>query len=153
MSTTDTNVSQVIVNKLTKNQYDNATKSATEFYAVTDVDGESYSTSETLTGGTWIDGKPIYKKTYNVGVLVNGGGTISTSISSINHETVVELRGIAVNTTSHNARPLPLASTTLSDMVRLDVTNGDINVTTTAGSSWATPYTCYVTIWYTKTSS
>ena len=36
MSTTDTNVSQVIVNKLTKNQYDNATKSATEFYAVTD---------------------------------------------------------------------------------------------------------------------
>lgn len=36
MPTTDTNVSQVVVNKLTKAQYDSATKSATEFYAVTD---------------------------------------------------------------------------------------------------------------------
>lgn len=36
MATTDTNVSQVVVNKLTKAQYTAATKSPTEFYAVTD---------------------------------------------------------------------------------------------------------------------
>ena len=36
MATTDTNVSQVVVNKLTKAQYTAATKSSTEFYAVTD---------------------------------------------------------------------------------------------------------------------
>lgn len=37
MATTDTNVSQVVVNKLTKAQYTAATKSPTEFYAVTDA--------------------------------------------------------------------------------------------------------------------
>lgn len=36
MPTTDTNVPQVIVNKLTKAEYETATKSPTEFYAVTD---------------------------------------------------------------------------------------------------------------------
>ena len=36
MATTDTNVPQVIVNKLTQAQYDTAVKSPTEFYAVTD---------------------------------------------------------------------------------------------------------------------
>lgn len=38
MPTTDTSVAQVIVNKLTKAQYTAATKSPTEFYAVTDED-------------------------------------------------------------------------------------------------------------------
>lgn len=38
MPTTDTSVPQVIVNKLTKAQYTAATKSPTEFYAVTDED-------------------------------------------------------------------------------------------------------------------
>lgn len=38
MPTTDTSVPQVIVNKLTKAQYNAATKSPTEFYAVTDED-------------------------------------------------------------------------------------------------------------------
>ena len=37
MPTTDTSVPQVVVNKLTKAQYDAATKSPTEFYAVTDA--------------------------------------------------------------------------------------------------------------------
>lgn len=36
MATTDTNVPQVIVNKLTKAQYEAAVKDPTEFYAVTD---------------------------------------------------------------------------------------------------------------------
>lgn len=36
MATTDTNVPQVIVNKLTSAEYATATKSPTEFYAVTD---------------------------------------------------------------------------------------------------------------------
>lgn len=38
----------------------------------------SYSTTETLTGGTWIDGKPIYRKTFN---LNNFGGTYNDPIT------------------------------------------------------------------------
>ena len=39
MATSDTNVPQVIVNKLTMADYTTATKNANEFYAVTDLDG------------------------------------------------------------------------------------------------------------------
>lgn len=113
---------------------------------------DNYSTSEQKTGSTWIDGKPIYKKTYSMGALINGGGTLVQDISSLGFENVVELRGIAINPTSKNVRPLPLVSNGLSDMVRLDVTNNEIHVITTSGSSWSTTYNAYVTLWYTKTT-
>lgn len=112
----------------------------------------SYSTSEAATPFTWIDGKTIYKKTYSMGALVNGGGTLVQNISSLDFENVVELRGIAINTVSKNVRPLPLVSNGLSDMVRLDVSNNEIHVITTTGSSWPTAYNVYVTLWYTKTT-
>lgn len=47
MATTDTNVPQVIVNKLTSAEYATATKSPTEFYAVTD---EQIGTSDIANG-------------------------------------------------------------------------------------------------------
>lgn len=47
MPTTDTNVPQVVVNKLTKAQYEAATKSPTEFYAVSD---EQIGTSDIADG-------------------------------------------------------------------------------------------------------
>ena len=112
----------------------------------------SYSTTEQKTPFTWIDGKPIYQKTYSMGALINGGGTLVQNISSLDFENVVELRGIAINSTSKNVRPLPLVSNGLSDMVRLDVSNNEIHVITTTGSSWSTTYNAYVTLWYTKTT-
>jgi len=33
----------------------------------------SYSTTETLTGGTWIDGKPIYRKVYHFNTMLSVG--------------------------------------------------------------------------------
>lgn len=48
----------------------------------------SYSTEETLTGGTWIDGKPIYRKVYRG---VTDG--VSLGISSLDE--VVSLRAIS----------------------------------------------------------
>lgn len=47
MPTTDTNVPQVVVNKLTKAQYEAATKSPTEFYVVSD---EQIGTSDIADG-------------------------------------------------------------------------------------------------------
>lgn len=113
---------------------------------------DNYSTTEQKTSSTWIDGKPIYKKTYSMGALINGGGTLVQNISSLDFETVVELRGVAINPVSKNVRPLPLVSNGLSDMVRLDVSNNEIHVITTSGSSWSTAYNAYVTLWYTKTT-
>lgn len=47
------------------------------------ITANSYSTDETLTGGTWIDGKPIYRKVVNI-TDVNGYATYD--ISSLNIE-------------------------------------------------------------------
>jgi len=58
------------------------------------IDPASYSTDEKKTGGTWIDGKPIYKKTitYNTtGVLdftINTG--ISNGDSLVKFESIME---------------------------------------------------------------
>lgn len=38
---------------------------------------QSYSTTETLTGGKWIDGKPIYRKVVTGSATVSAGGTTS----------------------------------------------------------------------------
>ena len=48
----------------------------------------SYSTTETLTGGTWIDGKPIYRKVFS-------GDTWTTDIdvTSLNVDQPVKLEG------------------------------------------------------------
>lgn len=48
-------------------------------YSVSGGGGESYSTTETLTGGTWIDGKPIYKK---AGFLSGSTGTSEKILDS-----------------------------------------------------------------------
>ena len=53
---------------------------------------ESYSTDEVCTGGTWIDGKPIYRKTVQFNSLTTEAITIWKSV--------------------HRARLIPLSSTT-----------------------------------------
>lgn len=46
--------------------------------------GFSYSTNETLTGGTWINGKPIYRKVVYIGSLpANTASLFSHNISNI----------------------------------------------------------------------
>lgn len=46
--------------------------------------GFSYSTNETLTGGTWINGKPIYRKVVYIGsLLANTASFFSHNISNI----------------------------------------------------------------------
>ena len=57
--------------------------------------GESYSTNEQLTGGTWIDGKPIYRKSW----------TGTGNPSSFNHNIdslgdVIKIDGCFLNTSS-----------------------------------------------------
>lgn len=55
MPTTDTNVPQVVVNKLTKAQYEAATKEPTEFYMVTDEQIETSDIADGAVTATKID--------------------------------------------------------------------------------------------------
>lgn len=50
----------------------------------------SYSTTEMLTGGKWIDGKPIYRKVYNVNINAIVNGWVNTDISVTVMDTITK---------------------------------------------------------------
>ena len=45
------------------------------------ADALSYSTTEQLTGGKWIDGKPIYRKTFSASGISSQNITLSTELN------------------------------------------------------------------------
>ena len=55
------------------------------------ADSLSYSTSETLTGGKWIDGKPIYRKVIVRDVSGSLSGLVSISIGIANIDTPIRI--------------------------------------------------------------
>lgn len=74
---------------LMENQQDNVLKDVKDY-----VDNSnSYSTEEVKTGGTWIDGKPIYRKVLINTTLINGGeigwGGLESDITSLNIDNCV----------------------------------------------------------------
>ena len=115
-----------------------------------DSNDNSYSTDEKLTGKFWIDGKPIYRKVIDCGVMPNATSkTTAHNISNLG--TVVTLYGVGTTTASNNARvPLPRGSSGgATDGVDLyvDVANVTIRVAVNY-----TAYTAYVILEYTKTT-
>lgn len=51
----------------------------------------SYSTTETLTGGTWINGKPIYRKAYHFNTTLSVGQNIYTiDVGQANFDTLIK---------------------------------------------------------------
>ena len=108
-------------------------------------DALSYSTAEKLTGGRWIDGKPIYSRTISCGALGNGTHNIET----LTVEEVKFIKGFVVaQNDASNMRPLPLPDYSAST-IRVDVTDGVLRIITY--SSWS-GYDAYLTIEYTKTT-
>lgn len=55
--------------------------------------GINYSLEENLTGGTWIDGKPVYRKVVEHSFTATSTGTVSSSkdISNIPIESIINL--------------------------------------------------------------
>lgn len=100
-----------------------------------------YSTTEKIVG-TWIDGKPIYQKTFTGTSGANGADATFGSIS--NAETIVSLRGIVRNSNNmmHGA-PNP--------GIYLKYYNGNIQTYTSDAQFGNQP--CSITVQYTKTSS
>ena len=86
---------------LAENQQDNVLNDVKDY-----VDNSnSYSTEEVKTGGTWIDGKPIYRiiltNTENiVGNQVQWGGLQST-VASLSIDNCIECKGVTTNGFRH----------------------------------------------------
>lgn len=127
---------------LAENQQENVLNDVKEY-----VDSSnSYSTNEVKTGGKWIDGKPIYKKTIDCGALPN------TSYKNVNHnitnlDFVINCRGTA---RGGNYRiVLPNASANTANAVEIYVDEMYIVIQTGNDRSG---YNGYITIEYTKTT-
>ena len=107
-----------------------------------------YSTEEKIVG-TWIDGKPLYQKTINFGVLPNATTKeVAHNISNLGH--VVDIRGTSYTSTG-TFMPLPLmypSNETVNDTM-IQVFSDKIIMKNLADRS---VYSAYITLQYTKTT-
>lgn len=118
-------------------------------YKVSSGGGDNYSTEEQVIG-TWIDGKPLYRKTFDLG---NMGNPVSKSIdvSALNIKICTNMYGEMHHTSLSNYyRPLPMVdNSALSNNVRVDITSNILRVL--SSGDWGA-YDGTITIEYTKTT-
>lgn len=105
-----------------------------------------YSTEETIIG-TWIDGKPIYRKVYFINSLPNATtNDISHNLSDVNF---MRIYGIAYRDTDDFSLPLPSASSTSENNIFLGVLGDYIRITTGTDRS---ALSAHIILEYTKTT-
>lgn len=110
------------------------------------IDGvTSYSTTEQIIG-TWIDGKPIYRKVINVNSLPEA--TRTTITLDINYNKIITIRGMASNGTTHI--PIPWADeNNISNVMKCFVQENNLMIDT---GSDRTNYGAFFVVEYTKTT-
>lgn len=109
------------------------------------LNNPNYSTEEQKTGGTWIDGKPIYRKVVDCGALTNNTAkNIAHNIQNISF--VVDY--YAISTDGSEWIGIPASWTTASVGITIDPTNIIIRPYSDRRSYTTT----YAIIEYTKTT-
>ena len=118
-------------------------------YNLGDLGTEVYSTNETVIG-TWINGKPIYRKVIDFGALPNK--TIKSVAHNItNLDTITKLYGVANRDSDKTYLPLPSAnSSSIANNLYLYIFGNNVNVDT--GSNATSLNRAYIIIEYTKTT-
>ena len=111
----------------------------------------TYSLDEINTGKTWIDGKPIYKKIYDIGTLPNTGTKeIATGVDDLEH-LVCPIKGWTYKDNSIDSFPLPFVSTAgVTYFIDLCLTN-DNKIRIRTGND-RSDMKAYVILKYTKTT-
>lgn len=125
---------------LAENQQENVLNATKDY-----VDNSnSYSTDETLTGGKWIDGKPIYRKVVDCGAMPNN--TVKLVAHNIsNLDNTISISGYAKST----IETLPLPFSGILGVIEAYTNSTDIKI----GSSYDfSSYSGYVIVEYTKTT-
>jgi hypothetical protein len=112
--------------------------------------GNVYSTNE-IEIGRWINGKPIYRKTVDLGYLNSGIQEISHNISNVN--LIVNVESFFYNETNNTYFPIPRAYPTDVSLYQVSIDVGKEIITLTCGSNFnGTIFKGYATIEYTKTT-
>ena len=110
----------------------------------------SYSTDEVKTGEKWIDGKPIYRKVVDFGVLPNAT-TKTVTFDTVSADTWVNVMALA-KSTDGTVINIPYVDTSAaSHSIAYVINDGRIQVNT--GSVDRSGYNkCYFKLEYTKTT-
>ncbi len=113
------------------------------------IDSATYSTTEQVVG-TWIDGKPLYRKVY----IKNLSSGTETWIDDLNEKNPIRLEGYMFNDSTHTCQPLGQwanpTDSSYSSRIFCDTTTFKAQV----NSGWSrTAYTkVRAILWYTKTT-
>lgn len=108
-------------------------------------DSLSYSETEQATGGTWIDGKPIYRKVVDCGALPNNNlSSIAHNVSNIGK--ILNLSGYC----NYNATYLNIPYAAYNGEI-ISAYCDATHIRIRTNSDWSV-YTAYVIIEYTKTT-
>lgn len=126
---------------LAENQQENVLNAVKEY-----VDNSnSYSTDEVKTGGKWIDGKPIYRKTISCGALPNNTTkNVAHGISNIGK--VIRSDGYSNNNAGIQI-PVPYVSG-----IPLSIWADNTNIVIQTSGDYTTYVNTYITLEYTKTT-
>lgn len=113
----------------------------------------SYSTEETVTGKTWIDGKPIYRKVINFGALPNT--STKTVAHNLSNAIFLRIYGVAYASNIPNTYYYPLPYSTCSTVgvarnIELAVDGTNVEIVT--GADRSSLDTTYVVLEYVKTT-
>lgn len=127
------------------------TESDTNVYSCNYINNlNTYSTEEKRVG-TWIDGKPIYRKVVDLGNLLNNNSkTVAHDIANIDF--VTSIRGIAIDTISHFSYNIPWAGTPLMLSGAIISIRADRSLIGIANTTDLSARTAYAFIEYTKTT-
>lgn len=110
----------------------------------------NYSTNETIVG-KWIDGKPIYEKTINIGPVSKSNSWQSFTHDVANLKRVITCAGWMFDDTGGGTYmyPIPENRPNTQNGVCIEITPSDINIF----HNWLDSVSeCYITMTYTKTT-
>lgn len=113
------------------------------------IDPSSYSTTEYKTGGTWIDGKPIYKKTVSIGYLPSAAGFKNVAHGITNVDKFIKIEGFYTNGTNtfESNTTAPGSNNNRAVRTYVDLTNVNVEV-----GQDRSDFSGYITLYYTKTT-
>lgn len=116
-----------------------------------DYINNTYSTNEIKTGETWIDGKPIYRKTFVFTGITATSASLSFSSSNASETIMVDNSHSYVSTSANFSLPINMYNSS-TDYIRTYVNSGDKKLFVEFGSVYTMSKNIYVTLRYTKTT-
>ena len=109
---------------------------------------QTYSTNETVVG-TWIDGKPIYRKVYEISSLPNKGRMyVDCNIPNVQH--VITMRGVMESSTEWDSMPSAYTNGTLIDSLVIERTGNTLTRIRILNNFDRSKFSAFVILEYTK---